>query len=178
MRHRTGAGQTATGHRLCTYYRELNEWAFSSCCRQTPCFLVTSAVPEDSGSALGPCWDSAGGICVFSVLCWSWAELVLEFTKSLGCLRLHSCLSVSRSIMSDSVIPRTVAHQAPLSMGFSRQEYWSGLSFPSPGDLPNPGVRPWTLTLQAYSLLSQPQGKLVRAYLKLQKSSMSEGTWF
>ena len=42
--------------------------------------------------------------------------------------------------MSDSVIPWTVAHQAPLSMGFPRQEYWSRLPFPSPGDLPDPGV--------------------------------------
>ena len=128
------------------------------------CFLVTSAVPKDSGSALGPCWDSAGGICVFSVLCWSWAELVLEFTESLGCLQLHSCLSwvsVILSVMSDSVTPRTVAHQAPLSMGFSRQEYWSGLSFPSPGDLPDPGIGPWTLALQTCSLLSQPQGRLL-----------------
>ena len=39
-------------------------------------------------------------------------------------------------------IPWTVAHQAPLSMGFSRQEYWSGLPFPPPGDLPNPGIKP------------------------------------
>ena len=38
--------------------------------------------------------------------------------------------------------PRTVAHQAPLSMGFSRQESWSGLPFPSPGDLPDPGIEP------------------------------------
>ena len=36
----------------------------------------------------------------------------------------------------------TVAYQAPLAMGFSRQEYWSGLPFPSPGDLPNPGIEP------------------------------------
>ena len=41
-----------------------------------------------------------------------------------------------------SETPWTVAHQAPLSMEFSRQEYWSGLSFPSPGDLPNPGIEP------------------------------------
>ena len=47
--------------------------------------------------------------------------------------------SVSHSVVSDSD-PRTVAHQAPLSMGFSRQEHWSGLPFPSPGDLPNPGL--------------------------------------
>ena len=40
------------------------------------------------------------------------------------------------------VIPCTIARQAPLSMGFSRQEYWSGLPFPSPADLPNPGIEP------------------------------------
>ena len=45
--------------------------------------------------------------------------------------------------------PWTVAHQAPPSMGFSRQEYWSGLPFPSPGDLPNPGIEPRSPTLQA-----------------------------
>ena len=49
--------------------------------------------------------------------------------------------------MSDSFeTPWTVAHQAPLSMGFSRQEYWSGLPFPSPGDLPDPGVEPTSFT--------------------------------
>ena len=42
--------------------------------------------------------------------------------------------------MSDPVTPWTVARQAPLSMGFSRQEYWSGFPFPPPGDLPNPGI--------------------------------------
>ena len=44
--------------------------------------------------------------------------------------------------LSDYVTPWTVAHQAPLSMGFHRQEYWSGLSFPPPGDLPSPGTEP------------------------------------
>ena len=43
----------------------------------------------------------------------------------------------------------TVAHQAPLSMGFSRQEYWSELPFPSPGDLPNPGIEPASLVSPA-----------------------------
>ena len=52
--------------------------------------------------------------------------------------------------------PWTVACQASLSMGFSRQEYWSGLPFPSPGDLPNPGVEPGSPALQADSLLSDP----------------------
>ena len=48
--------------------------------------------------------------------------------------------------------PQTVAHQAPLSMGFSRQEYWSGLPSPSPGDLPDPGTEPGSPALQADSL--------------------------
>ena len=50
--------------------------------------------------------------------------------------------------MSESAIPWTVACQAPLSMEFSRQEYWSGLTFPSPGDLPNPGIKPGSPELQ------------------------------
>ena len=55
--------------------------------------------------------------------------------------------------------PWTVTHQAPPSMGFSRQEYWSGLPFPSPGDLPNPGVKVRSPGLQADSLLPEPPGK-------------------
>ena len=65
----------------------------------------------------------------------------------------------SSSVVSDSVTPWTVARQAPLSMGFSRQGYWSGLPFPSPGDLPNPGIESRSPTLQAYSLPSEPPGK-------------------
>ena len=49
----------------------------------------------------------------------------------------------------------SVAHQAPLSMGFSRQEYWSGLPFPSPGDLPNAGIKSRSPALQAESLPSE-----------------------
>ena len=56
--------------------------------------------------------------------------------------------------------PWTVAHQAPLSMEFSRLEYWSEWPFPSPGDLPNPGIKPGSPALQADSLLSEPPGKL------------------
>ena len=48
----------------------------------------------------------------------------------------------SRSVVSDSATPWTVVYQAPPSMGFSRQEYWSGLPCPSPGDLPNSGIEP------------------------------------
>ena len=55
--------------------------------------------------------------------------------------------------------PWTVACRAPLSMGFSRQEYWSGLPFPSPGDLPNPGIEPRFPALQADSLPTELWGK-------------------
>ena len=57
------------------------------------------------------------------------------------------------------VTPWTVAYKGPLSMGFSRQEYWSGLPFPSPGDLPNPGIEPGSPALQVDALLSEPPGK-------------------
>ena len=52
-----------------------------------------------------------------------------------------------------------VAYQVPPSMGFSRQEYWNGLLFPSPGDLPDPRIEPWSPALQAYVLPSEPPGK-------------------
>ena len=52
--------------------------------------------------------------------------------------------------------PWTVAYQASLSMGFSRQEYWSGLPFSSPGDLPDPGIEPRSPTLEADALTSEP----------------------
>ena len=60
--------------------------------------------------------------------------------------------------MSDSAIPWTVACQAPVFMGFLRQEYWSGLSYPSPRDLPDPGIEPASPALQADSLPSEPPG--------------------
>ena len=56
--------------------------------------------------------------------------------------------------------PWTVAYQAPASMGFSRQKYWSGLPFPSPRDLPGPGIEPGSPAFQADTLISEPTGKL------------------
>ena len=68
-------------------------------------------------------------------------------------------LLLGHSVVSDSfVTPLTVACQAPLFMGFSRQEYWSGLSFPSPGDLPDPGIEPKSPALGADSLPLSHQG--------------------
>ena len=69
-------------------------------------------------------------------------------------------VSESRSVVSLFVTPWTVACQAPLFMGFSRQEYWNGWLFPSPGDLPNPGIKPRSPTLQADSLLPEQPEKL------------------
>ena len=60
--------------------------------------------------------------------------------------------------MSDSAIPWTLALQAPLCMEFSRQEDWNGLPFPSPGDLPDPGIEPGSPALQADSLHLSHQG--------------------
>ena len=67
--------------------------------------------------------------------------------------------SVSRLVVSDSAIPWSVALQAPLSIEFSRQGYWGGLPFHSPGDLPNPGVESGSPALQADSLPSEPPAK-------------------
>ena len=62
---------------------------------------------------------------------------------------------VQSSVVANSVTPWTVARQAPLSMKVSRQGYWSGLPFHSPGDLPHPGIKPRSPALQADSLLSE-----------------------
>ena len=64
-------------------------------------------------------------------------------------------------LVSSTVTQWTVAYQAPLSMGFSRQENWSGLPFPSPGDLPNPGIETRSPSLQADALPSEPPWKLL-----------------
>ena len=61
------------------------------------------------------------------------------------------------------VTPRTVAYHAPPSMGYSRQEYWSGLPFPSPGDLPDPGIEPRSPAFQADTLPSEPPQKPVHS---------------
>ena len=69
----------------------------------------------------------------------------------------------------------TVARQAPLSMGFSRQEYWSGLPFPSPGDLPNPGIEPRSPTLEADALTSGSPGKPYADGIRAGKNTLPRG---
>ena len=70
--------------------------------------------------------------------------------KSLSCVRLFAT-------------PWPVAYRVPPPMGFSKQKYWSGLPFPSPGDLPGPGIEPGSSALQAGTLPSEPPGTLVGA---------------
>jgi len=73
------------------------------------------------------------------------------------------CESVSHPGRSIFCISMTVASQSLLSMGFSRQKYWGGQPFPSPGDFPNPGIKPVSLALQVDSLLCEPPGKPLTA---------------
>ena len=76
----------------------------------------------------------------------------------------HVCV-LSRLVVSDSLWPLCVAHQAPLSLGFLRQEYWSGLPFPSPGDLPNPGYEPTSPAMADGVFTTDHQGSPSRALL-------------
>ena len=68
-------------------------------------------------------------------------------------------MSKSSSVVSNSTTPWTVAHQAPLSMGFFRQEYWSGLPFPPPGNLPDPGIEPVSPALAGKFFTTEASGK-------------------
>ena len=81
-------------------------------------------------------------VCVCVSVCVN--EMEQEEAEITGGIVTESCPTL--------VTPWSVAHQAPLSMGFYRQDYWSGLSFPSPGDLPDPGIEPGSPQLPAGSL--------------------------
>ena len=90
-----------------------------------------------------------------------WNYIIKSEVKSLSCVQLFATLW-------------TVAYQAPPSMGFSRQEYWSGLPFPSPGDLPDPEIEPGSPSLEADTLPSDPPESphhtmdLIKLWLKWQ----------
>ena len=81
-----------------------------------------------------------------------WDGRELDMTEQLSLHFLHHFKALVISHVQLFVTTWTVARWVPLSMEFSRQEYWSGLTFPSPGDHPNPGIKPWSPTLQADSL--------------------------
>ena len=81
-------------------------------------------------------------------------ETISTLSTDYACTHAHS-------VVSDSVTPWTVACQAPLSIGFSWQEYWSGLPFPPPGDLPDPGIKLMSPALAGGFFTSEPPGKPV-----------------
>ena len=78
----------------------------------------------------------------------SFLAFVVGLCRSLSCVRLH-------------VTPWTVAYQVPLSMGFSKQEYWSGLSCPPPGDLPDPGIKPASPASAGGFFTAEPPGEVL-----------------
>ena len=84
-------------------------------------------------------------------------------------MKSHECILSRFSHVRLFATPWTVAQQAPLSVEFSKQEYWSGLLFSSSGDLPNPGIEPKSPALQADSVMSEPPGKPYRFINSLKK---------
>ena len=90
---------------------------------------------------------------------WYLIVVVVELISRVWLFRKKEKKVKSLSHVRFFAVPRTVTYQAPPSMEFSRQEYWNGLPFPSPGDLPNPGIEPGSPTLQADILPSEPPGK-------------------
>ena len=82
-----------------------------------------------------------------------------RFSSDINSLLCEVLISQSLCLVRLFATPWTVVQQVPLSMGFSRQEYWSGLPFPSLGDLPDPGIEPRSPALQADSFSSEPSGK-------------------
>ena len=96
------------------------------------------------------------------LLLWGKQSVCLKLCSSGGSIVIAFVFMSSYWVVSDSfATPWIVAHQAPLSMGFSKQEYWTGLPFPTPGDLPNPGIKPVSPALQANFLSTEQSGKLL-----------------
>ena len=112
-----------------------------------------------------------------------WNQVMWGSRVRLLWLSAHACCHFS--CVRLFAIPRTVAHQAPLSMGFPRQDYWSGLPFPSPGDLPNPGIEPRLLCLlrwQRGSLPLAPPGRRFAIFTSVppqcgEREGRSPQTW-
>ena len=110
---------------------------------------------------LTPTGSSACGISQARIQDWIAIPFSRGSSQPRGRNHLSSVSCILVKVMSLSrvrlfAIPWTVVYQASLSMGFSRQEYWSGLPFPSPGDLPDPGIEPMSPALQADALPSDP----------------------
>ena len=95
------------------------------------------------------CWEEVECVVLFFFFWWLYVMVCGILVPRAG-IEPRPCAALPclvASVVSDSVTPWTVTHQAPLSMGFSRQECWSGLPCPPPGDLPNPGIEPASLNV-------------------------------
>ena len=106
--------------------------------------MFSGSVVLFSDSVSSPVWRPCPSLLFLSPT----ERLCPLFRASCSCPTFCGCMDCS---LPGSVTPWTVACQAPLSMGFSRQEYWSGLPFPPPRDLPDPEIEPRSLALQADS---------------------------
>ena len=110
-----------------------------------------------------------------------WILFALARGHNIHCYEISHVWSEVKSLSHVRLFatPWTVACQAPLSMGFSRQEYWSGLPFPSPGDLPNPGIEPGSPALEVDALTSEPPGKhhMCTIYQKITIVMIANGEW-
>ena len=122
---------------------------------------LTSPALADGFFTTRGTWEAPVNACVYMCVC-----VCVCVESTMECIYTHIYYkeytylwSVSCSVVSDSATPRTVAHQAPLSMEFSRKQYWSRLPFPSLGDLSDPGTEPRTPALQADYFLSESPGK-------------------
>ena len=113
------------------------------------CYTATDNQERMNSSFLGLCSVSVGWL-------WQSAEAVPSRGRFVSSFGHYVC--VSCSVVADSATPWTSAHQAPLSTEFSRQEYWSGLPFPSPGDPPNPEIKPRSPAFQGDYLPCEPSG--------------------
>ena len=128
--------------------------------------LILAGAATNRLSELGECLASTHG-SVF----WEMRTVVAPNLWSM--MRIHCCCLVTKSSLT-LVTPRTVAHQAPLSIGFPRQEYWSGLPFLSPGDCPNPGIKPVSPALAGIFFTAEPPRK---SHGKDYMCSFQESIW-
>ena len=130
----------------------ISVFPFSSCLQSLP--ASGSFQMSQFFTASGPSTGVSASASVPSMNIQDWFPLGL--TDLISLQSKVKVKSLSRVQLCD---PMDCSLPAPLSMGFSRQEYWNGLPFPSPGDLPSPGIKPGSPTLQADSLPFEPQEK-------------------
>ena len=104
-------------------------------------------------------FPQAYGTQVNCVNSWSWVLIIYQTKDTFQEFGTKGMCVWSRSVLSDSLHPMDCNLLAPWSMRFSRQEYWSGLPFPFPGDLPSPGIESGSPTVQADALPSEPPGE-------------------